>query len=142
MTDFDDVFARRIGDAIKQMITYLLQASTDDFTRNKMLQDAILHQLEIAGQSSRDLSFDFRQKHKGMSCAHFLGVGDSFFAVTTNNNEAVDNRAVGPPQSLADVERKHIKKTLAYTGGNRTRAAKILGISRIGLISKIRDYEL
>ncbi len=40
-------------------------------------------------------------------------------------------------QTLAEVERKYIHKVLEATGRNKTRAAKILGISRTTLRSKI-----
>src|SRR5438874_1598453 len=46
------------------------------------------------------------------------------------------------PQALADVERVHIEKTLKFHGGNRTRAALELGISRATLINKIKVYQL
>ena len=46
------------------------------------------------------------------------------------------------PQSLAEVERLHIEKILTYHGGNRTRAAQELGISRATLINKIKVYGL
>ena len=46
------------------------------------------------------------------------------------------------PQALADVERVHIERTLRFHGGNRTRAAKELGISRATLINKIKAYGL
>jgi len=46
------------------------------------------------------------------------------------------------PQALADVERVHIEKTLKFHGGNRTRAALELGISRATLINKIKVYGL
>jgi DNA-binding NtrC family response regulator len=45
------------------------------------------------------------------------------------------------PQALADVERAHIEKTLKFHGGNRTRAAQELGISRATLINKIKVYQ-
>ena len=45
-------------------------------------------------------------------------------------------------QSLAEVERLHIEKILKYHGGNRTRAAQQLGISRATLINKIKAYGL
>jgi DNA-binding NtrC family response regulator len=47
-----------------------------------------------------------------------------------------------PLRTLEDVEKDHIKKILAYTEGNKTRTAQILGISRIGLLSKVRKYKL
>src|SRR5579884_4176214 len=45
-------------------------------------------------------------------------------------------------QTLAEVERAHIAKTLRFHGGNRTRAAQELGISRATLINKIKAYGL
>ena len=44
--------------------------------------------------------------------------------------------------SLEEVEKSHIIKVLRKTGGNRTKAAKHLGISRITLISKIKKYNI
>ena len=46
------------------------------------------------------------------------------------------------PQSLSDVERQHIERTLRHHDGNRTRAALELGISRATLINKIKIYGL
>jgi two-component system response regulator HydG len=46
------------------------------------------------------------------------------------------------PQSLDEVERLHIERTLRQHGGNRTRAAQELGISRATLINKIKTYSL
>ncbi len=46
------------------------------------------------------------------------------------------------PRTLNDVERDQIERTLRYHGGNRTRAARDLGISRATLINKIRAYAL
>lgn len=44
--------------------------------------------------------------------------------------------------SLEDVEKRHVKKILAYTGGNKTQAAKLLGIGLTTLYQKIKDYNL
>jgi DNA-binding NtrC family response regulator len=46
------------------------------------------------------------------------------------------------PQSLSDIERQHIERTLRHHDGNRTRAALELGISRATLINKIKVYSL
>ena len=46
------------------------------------------------------------------------------------------------PDSLAAAERRHIALSLRYTGGNRRRAAQLLGISRSTLLNKVRKYEL
>ena len=46
------------------------------------------------------------------------------------------------PDSLDAAERRHIALTLRYTGGNRRRAAQLLGISRSTLLHKVRKYGL
>ena len=42
---------------------------------------------------------------------------------------------------LADVERQHILDVLRYCGGNRTRTAKLLGVSIRGLRNKLHEYK-
>jgi len=46
-----------------------------------------------------------------------------------------------PRQTLAEHERNYILSILARTGGNRTRAAKLLGIDRVSLWRKLKRYE-
>ena len=43
---------------------------------------------------------------------------------------------------LSSVEKNHIKKVLAYTNGNKTQTAKLLGIGLTTLYQKIKDYNL
>jgi DNA-binding NtrC family response regulator len=47
-----------------------------------------------------------------------------------------------PPGGMDEIQRQAILKALEQTGGNKTRAAQILGISRRNLIYKIRSYGL
>jgi two-component system response regulator HydG len=46
------------------------------------------------------------------------------------------------PMTMDELERMHIERTLRFHGGNRTRAAKELRISRATLINKIKRYGL
>jgi len=46
------------------------------------------------------------------------------------------------PMTLETLEHQHIERTLRYHGGNRTRAAKELGISRATLINKIKLFNI
>jgi DNA-binding NtrC family response regulator len=50
--------------------------------------------------------------------------------------------AAAPGQSLEQVEKLHIQRTLKNRDGNRTHTARDLGISRATLIKKIRQYRL
>ncbi len=45
-------------------------------------------------------------------------------------------------QVLAQVEPPLIEETLAFTGGNQSRAARILGMTRNTLRSKIKRYDI
>jgi transcriptional regulator with PAS, ATPase and Fis domain len=45
-------------------------------------------------------------------------------------------------QTLAELERVQIERALRFHGGNRTRTAQELGISRATLINKIKVYAL
>jgi DNA-binding NtrC family response regulator len=56
--------------------------------------------------------------------------------------EAIAPAAPIEPDSLDAAERRHIALTLSYTGGNRRRAAQLLGISRSTLLHKVRKYDL
>lgn len=46
------------------------------------------------------------------------------------------------PEPLDAVERRHIALTLRLTGGNKRRAAELLGIARSTLLHKVRKYGL
>lgn len=64
----------------------------------------------------------------------------NYFLETMAHVQEIDNEFV--PASLASMEKEHIRKTLIYTGGNRTKAAQILGISRVNLLAKIKTYAI
>lgn len=58
------------------------------------------------------------------------------------NNREIPIYQIQDGKTLKDVEREMIIKTLEKTGGNRTRTAEILGISRRALQLKIKKYGL
>ena len=47
-----------------------------------------------------------------------------------------------PLPSLAEVEHRHIERVLQATEGNVSRAARVLGIDRVTLYSKIRKFNI
>jgi two-component system response regulator HydG len=56
------------------------------------------------------------------------------------NNGQAKEPALTTGRSLKEVEKEMILKTLDDMGGNRTRTAEILGISRRTLQLKLKDY--
>ncbi|OHC76426.1 MAG: hypothetical protein A3G18_03500 [Rhodospirillales bacterium RIFCSPLOWO2_12_FULL_58_28] len=47
-----------------------------------------------------------------------------------------------PKGTLADTERRHILRMIEFCGGNKSRAARLLGISRLTLRTKLGQYGL
>ncbi|HEY0080348.1 MAG TPA: sigma-54 dependent transcriptional regulator [Pyrinomonadaceae bacterium] len=68
-------------------------------------------------------------------------------ATTTANGSRSDAAASPdaasnqPPLTLEEIERRHILRVLEEAGGNRERAAAILGISARTLYRKLREFE-
>lgn len=52
------------------------------------------------------------------------------------------NKTVNLDRSLAEIEAEHIRQVLAGVDGNKTQAAKILGIDRKTLREKLKTYDL
>jgi len=56
--------------------------------------------------------------------------------------EISEAEAEAPLPTLEDVEKSHIRKVLAASAGNKTQAARILGIDRVSLWRKIKRHQL
>ena len=63
-----------------------------------------------------------------------------YFLESTKHSSTIIEGYV--PKKMWEVEKEHIRKVLKFTNNNRTKAADILGISRVNLIAKIKKYEL
>ena len=59
-----------------------------------------------------------------------------------NRNGSPNNHVKLQPMSLSEAEKQLISTVLEHTGGNRTRAAEVLGISREGLRVKMQRHGL
>ena len=70
----NDVYLRHIKDAIGQIEEYMEGVGRDAFEGRTMLQDAVVRQLEIIGEASRQLSDDFRAQHDNVPWRAIIGM--------------------------------------------------------------------
>ena len=91
-------------------------------------------------------SGNVREMRNVLERAMILGRGQPAVSVEHLPGEFRARPGIGDrrhtPLSLDDLERQHIERTLKHHGGNRTRAAQELGISRATLINKIKRYAI
>jgi DNA-binding NtrC family response regulator len=62
------------------------------------------------------------------------------YLLDTVSRSRVSMVPTGERKTIAEIEAEHIRRILDLTGGNRTVAAQILGVSRMGLLSKMKRY--
>lgn len=65
-----------------------------------------------------------------------------YFLEQSNINEKPGTANGNNLISLQEMESQYIKKVLAYSNWNKTKAAQVLGISRVNLIAKVKKYNL
>jgi uncharacterized protein with HEPN domain len=59
----DTIYLRHILDAIEKIERYLANVDYETFSRNDMMTDAVVRELEIIGEAARNLSTAFTEKH-------------------------------------------------------------------------------
>jgi two-component system response regulator AtoC len=106
-----------------------------------------------AAIESRDWPGNVRQLENALARAAIAARGRAILPEHLEAEEPAESLTSTPPPGegaevvplralLADVERRAIRRALVACGGNRTRAAERLGISRRQLFDKIREYDL
>ncbi|MBI4756821.1 MAG: sigma-54-dependent Fis family transcriptional regulator [Betaproteobacteria bacterium] len=86
-----------------------------------------------------------RELRNVMERALILCGGDTIAALHLPKEITAAGRAAAPAgddetSSLAEVEKRHIRRVLTACRGNKTQAAKVLGITRLTLRTKIAEY--
>lgn len=70
----DTVYLKHILDAVAQIEEYLRGVSAEQFFQERLLQDAVVRQLEIIGEASRNLSPQFRESHPEVPWGQIIGL--------------------------------------------------------------------
>ncbi|NBB87914.1 MAG: DUF86 domain-containing protein [Bacteroidetes bacterium] len=70
----ETVYLYHIAEAIEQIESYTASVSRERFFTERMVQDAVVRQLEILGEASRQLSDEFRTKHDHIPWHAIIGM--------------------------------------------------------------------
>jgi uncharacterized protein with HEPN domain len=76
MNKDDTVFLKHILDAIDLIEGYLKDKSYEEFEGNRMLQDAVIREIEIIGEATKNLSVEFRDKYSEIPWRQIAGMRD------------------------------------------------------------------
>ena len=63
-------------DAINLIESYLQNKDYKDFKNNRMLQDAVIREIEIIGEAAKNVSADFRKKYPDIPWRSIAGMRD------------------------------------------------------------------
>jgi len=76
MNKDDTVFLKHILDAIDLIDDYLKDKSYEEFEENRMLQDAVIREIEIIGEATKNLSVEFKNKYSEIPWRQIAGMRD------------------------------------------------------------------
>ena len=84
----DRVYLRHILDAIEKTETYLKGQTRESFSKNDMMVDAVVRELEIIGEATNHLSDSFRAEHPEIPWRDAIDMRNflihEYFGVRTN----------------------------------------------------------
>src|SRR3989344_6667597 len=58
------LYLNDIKESISQIEEYLKSVSEDEFSKNKLVQDAVIRRLEVIGEASRNIPRELKEKNK------------------------------------------------------------------------------
>ncbi len=70
----DRVYLQHILDAIHRIETYTNGVSKEKYMQDGLLQDGVVHQLEIIGEASTNLSEEFRERYSEIPWGQIIGL--------------------------------------------------------------------
>lgn len=76
MTKDDSVYIEDIIDAFSKILTYLKDLTEQDFYMNEMVQDAVIRKFEIAGEASKNISAETKEKYDTIPWKKMSGMRD------------------------------------------------------------------
>jgi uncharacterized protein with HEPN domain len=72
----DMVYLKHMLDAINVIEEYVNEVAYDEYMTNRMLQDAVMRELEIIGEATRNLSMELRNRYSEVPWKKIAGMRD------------------------------------------------------------------
>ena len=108
----NSVYLHHILDAILRIETYIQGVTKETFLETGLLQDAVVRQLEIIGEASRNISDDFREMHAEVPWGLIIGLRNRIVHAYFNINFEI---AWTITQNDLPSLKRHIEKVLDET---------------------------
>ena len=70
------VYLRHIFDAISQVEEYLTKIGYEEFTKNRMIQDAVIREIEIMGEATKRLTEEIKEIYSDIPWKKIAGTRD------------------------------------------------------------------
>jgi DNA-binding NtrC family response regulator len=121
---------------MKPLLVLILDADSERRKQLAALLEGAGHQVAFADEGTAAENSDLLRYDLLLLDPTRHGIGPAAFSQSASSTSAAD------PDSLDEVERRHLEITLQHTGGNKKKAAHLLGISRSTLLNKVRKYGL
>ena len=72
----DGIYLSHILESLDQVLEYTKGLSREEFYGNRVVQDAVIRQLEIVGEATKNISPDFRNKYTNIPWKKMAGMRD------------------------------------------------------------------
>jgi two-component system response regulator HydG len=130
-------------------VPMLLQHFVEKFAAGAKRQVDGIEPEALAALKNYDWPGNIRELEHAIERAVFLGKGSRIGledlppnVVANGQSSVVLTQALRRQLTLRDLEREYVAKVLEATNGNKTEAAKILGVDRTTLYRKLEEYKL
>ena len=71
-----EIFLKHILESIENVQSFVLGRNKQDFKTDQMLQSAVVRQIEIIGEATKNIPKAFTSKHPGVQWAEIAGTRD------------------------------------------------------------------
>ncbi|MEK6914770.1 MAG: HepT-like ribonuclease domain-containing protein [Nanoarchaeota archaeon] len=72
----DKIFVEHILDSINAIEGFVKNVNEEELYYNRMMKSAIIREIEIIGEAAKNISNEFKNKHKGIPWKDIMGTRD------------------------------------------------------------------